>query len=104
MDVAIWKSRLQNWLWMESRVWRPWIFSKRRLEIVQVEPETVKTFMKWSDTYLDEMGARMSSMQGVEAQKAFGNKWYPYTKMFSLPTGGERKQRCPCRAIILWYP
>ena len=54
MDAAIWKSRLQNWLWMESKSIEAMAFYKEKgIEIVQVDPETVKTFMKWAFDYLE---------------------------------------------------
>jgi TRAP-type mannitol/chloroaromatic compound transport system substrate-binding protein len=72
---------------MESKSMEAMAFFKEKgIEIVQVDPETVKTFMKWANTYLDELGAKEEFFGKVwNSQKAFGEKWYPYSKMFSLP-------------------
>jgi TRAP-type mannitol/chloroaromatic compound transport system substrate-binding protein len=87
VDAALWKSRLQNWLWMESKSIEAMAFYKEKgIEIVEVDPETVKTFMKWAGAYLDEMSAKDEFFGKVwKSQKDFGAKWYPYAKMFSLP-------------------
>jgi TRAP-type mannitol/chloroaromatic compound transport system substrate-binding protein len=87
VDAAMWKSRLQNWLWMESKSMEAMDFFKEKgIEIVQVDPETVKTFMKWAFAYLDEEGAKDEFFGKVwKSQKAYGEKWFPYSKMFSLP-------------------
>ena len=61
-------------------------FKEKGIEIVQVDPETVKTFMKWAFAYLDEQGAKDEFFGKVwKSQKAYGEKWFPYSKMFSLP-------------------
>jgi TRAP-type mannitol/chloroaromatic compound transport system substrate-binding protein len=87
LDAAIWKSRLKEWLWMESENIKAIDFFKEKgIEIVQVEPETIATFTKWANDYLDEMGAKDEFFGKVwNSMKAFGTKWYPYSKMFSLP-------------------
>jgi TRAP-type mannitol/chloroaromatic compound transport system substrate-binding protein len=87
VEAAVGKMRLLNWLWMESENLKAMDFFKEKgIEIVEVEPETIKTFMKWAEDYLDEMGSKDEFFKKVwESQKAFGKKWYPYNKMFSLP-------------------
>jgi TRAP-type mannitol/chloroaromatic compound transport system substrate-binding protein len=87
LDAAIWKSRLKNWLWMESKNMEAMDFFKQKgIEVVQVEPESVKTMMKWAIDYLDEKSATDEFFAKVwKSQKEFGEKWYPYTKAFSLP-------------------
>lgn len=87
LDAAIWKSRLEDWLWMESKNLEAMDFFKEKgITIVQMDPETVKTFIKWATEYLDERGAKDEFFGKVwNSQKAFGKKWYPYSKMFTLP-------------------
>jgi TRAP-type mannitol/chloroaromatic compound transport system substrate-binding protein len=87
LDAAVWKSRLREWLWMESENVKAMDFYKEKgIEIVQVDPETIKTMMKWANDYLDAMGAKDEFYGKVwKSQKAWGEKWYPYAKMFSLP-------------------
>ena len=61
-------------------------FKEKGVEIVEVDPGTVKTFMKWANEYLDELWAKDEFFGKVwKSQKEFGEKWYPYTKAFSLP-------------------
>jgi TRAP-type mannitol/chloroaromatic compound transport system substrate-binding protein len=87
LDAALWKARLQVWLWMESQNIEAMDFFKEKgITIVQLDPEAVKTFTKWASDYLDEMGAKDEFYGKVwNSQKAYGKKWYPYSKMFTLP-------------------
>jgi TRAP-type mannitol/chloroaromatic compound transport system substrate-binding protein len=87
VEAAIWKSRLKNWLWMESENIKAMEFFKEKgIEIVQVDDASVKTMMKWADEYIAELAAKDEFFKKVaDSQAAWGKKWYPYTKSFSLP-------------------
>jgi len=87
VEAAIWKSRLRDWLWMESKNIEAMDFFKEKgITIVQLEEETSKTMMKWANEYLDEKSAKDEFFGKVwNSQKAFGQKWFPYSKAFSLP-------------------
>ena len=87
LEAAIGKMRLENWLWMESKNMEAVeFFKKNGVEIVVMEPESVATMVKWAHEYLDERAAKDEFFAKVwNSQKAFGKKWYPYNKSWSLP-------------------
>lgn len=87
MDLVIWKMRLKNWLWMESKnIEAMQFFKEKGVEVVQLDPETVQTLTKWAWEYLDEKGAKDEFFGKVwKSQKDFGAKWFPYNKAFTLP-------------------
>jgi TRAP-type mannitol/chloroaromatic compound transport system substrate-binding protein len=87
LDAAMWQSRLQNWLWMEIKNLEAMDFFKAKgITVVEMDPATVKTFIKWADIYMDDMSAKDEFFAKVrKSQKAFTAKWYPYAKGFTLP-------------------
>ena len=46
----------------------------------------VETFTKWAHEYMDEMSAKDKFFAKVwNSQQAFGKRWYPFHRMYSLP-------------------
>jgi len=87
LETATWKTKLKSYLWMEAKNLEAMDFFKQKgIETVMMDPETVKTFIKWAWDYMDEMGAKDEFFAKVwNSQKAFTKKWFPYIKMYSLP-------------------
>jgi len=87
LGAAIGKMRLDNWLWMESKnVEAVEFFKEKGIETVVMDPETIKTMVKWAEEYLDEMSAKDEFFAKVwNSQKAFSKKWYPYHEKYTLP-------------------
>jgi TRAP-type mannitol/chloroaromatic compound transport system substrate-binding protein len=84
VEAAIWKTRLKSTLWMESKNLEAMDFFKQKgIQVVQMEPETVKTFVKWAWDYMDEMSKKDEFFGKVwNSQKAFMARWTPYAKMY----------------------
>ena len=60
-------------------------FKEKGIEIVTMDPETVKTMTDWSWEYLDELAAKDEFFAKVwNSQKAFGKRWWPYNKTYNL--------------------
>jgi TRAP-type mannitol/chloroaromatic compound transport system substrate-binding protein len=87
LQSAVADSRLDEWLWMESKnIEAIDFFKKNGVTIVNVDPETVQTMVKWAEDYLDERSAQDKTFAKVwNSQKEFTKKWYPYHKLFTLP-------------------
>lgn len=87
LQAAIARSRLDEWLWMETtNVEAVEFFKANGIEFVTMDPETVSTLVKWAHEYLDERSAKDPTFAKVwESQKAYGKKWYPYHKLYNLP-------------------
>ncbi len=87
VEAAIWKSRLKEWLWMEQKnVEAMDFFKEKGVQIVQMDEGTAKTMIQWAHEYLDEQSAKDEFFGKVwKSQKDFGQKWFPYSKAFSLP-------------------
>lgn len=87
LEAAVGKMRLINWLWMESKnIEAVEFFKSKGIQIISMEPESVKTMVKWAHEYLDERASKDEFFAKVwNSQKAFGVKWYPYHSMYSLP-------------------
>jgi len=61
-------------------------FKEKGIETVVMDPETIKTMVKWAEEYLDEMSAKDEFFAKVwNSQKAFSKKWYPYHEKYTLP-------------------
>jgi len=86
LNAAIGSMRLKNWLYMDSKNLEAVKFFKEKgIQEVQMDPETVETFIKWSREYLDEQGEKDEFFGKVwESQKAFGDMWYPYSESHRL--------------------
>lgn len=87
VEAAVWKSRLKEWMWMEAKnVEAMQFFKEKGIEVVKMEDKTAETMIKWAHDYLDEKSASDPFFAKVwKSQKDFGQKWFPYTKAFSLP-------------------
>jgi TRAP-type mannitol/chloroaromatic compound transport system substrate-binding protein len=87
LDAVIGKFRLDNYLWMEDKNLDAIDFYKEKgIEIVTMDPETVKTMTDWAWEYLDELAAKDEFFAKVwNSQKAFGKRWWPYNKTYNLP-------------------
>jgi TRAP-type mannitol/chloroaromatic compound transport system substrate-binding protein len=87
LQAAVADSRLDEWLWMESKnIEAIDFFKKNGVTIVTLDPETVQTMIKWAEDYLDERSAKDKTFAKVwNSQKEFTKKWYPYHKLFTLP-------------------
>ena len=87
LEAAIGTMRLKNWLYMEKmNLDAVDFFKEKGIEEIQMDPETVATFVKWSNEYLDELAVNDEFFKKVwESQKAFGKRWYPYDKSHNLP-------------------
>jgi TRAP-type mannitol/chloroaromatic compound transport system substrate-binding protein len=87
LEAGVAESRLLEWLWMEKKsIEAVEFFKEKGIHFVTMEPETVKTFIKWAHEYLDERASKDEFFAKVwDSQKAFGKKWYPYHKMYTLP-------------------
>ena len=87
LQAAIDASRLNEWLWMEKQnIEAVKFFKDKGITVVDLDPETIKTFIKWAGEYLDELSAKDPFFKKVwDSQKAFGALWYPYHKSYSLP-------------------
>ena len=60
-------------------------FEKAGINRVEMDPETVKKMIKWSDEYLDEVSKKDPFFAKVRtSQKEFSEKWYPYIKEHTL--------------------
>ena len=87
LEAAIARSRLDEWLWMETtNIEAVEFFNSKGIEFVTMNPDTVSTLVKWAHEYLDERSAKDPTFAKVwESQKAYGKKWYPYHKLYNLP-------------------
>ncbi|HDG98063.1 MAG TPA: C4-dicarboxylate ABC transporter [Desulfobacterales bacterium] len=87
VETTVGKFRLENCLWMESKNLEAIEFFKQKgIKFITMEPETVRTMTQWAWEYLDELAAKDEFFAKVwNSQKAFGKKWWPYHKMFTLP-------------------
>ncbi len=87
LNLAVAQSRLDEWLWMESKnIEAIDFFKKNGITFVTLDPETMETFVKWAEDYLDERAAKDKTFAKVwNSQKEFGKKWYPYHKLYNLP-------------------
>ena len=87
LEAAVAKSRLDEWLWMESKnIEAVEFFKANGIEFVTMDPETVKTLVQWADEYLDERSASDPTFAKVwNSQKEFAKKWYPYNNLYTLP-------------------
>ena len=87
LEMAIYKSRFDNYLWMESKnLEAVEFFNEKGVETVIMDPETVSTMVKWAHEYLDELAGKDEFFAKVwNSQKAFGKKWYPFAKAHNLP-------------------
>jgi len=87
LDVAVGKMRLDNWLWTEKKNMEAMEFFKEKgITVVEMDPEAVKTLVKWAHEYLDKRAAKDPFFAKVwESQKAFGAKWYPFSNAYYLP-------------------
>ena len=87
LQAAIDASRLNEWLWMEKKnIEAVKFFKENGITVVQMDPETVKTFVKWAHDYLDELGKKDEFFNKVwTSQKNFGKVWYPYHDTYTLP-------------------
>lgn len=79
--------RFKNYLWMESKNLEAVEFFKQKgIKTIVMEPESVKTMVKWAEDYMDELAAKDAFFAKVwNSQRAFGKKWYPYNKNYTLP-------------------
>lgn len=86
LQSAVDASRINDALWMEQKSLEAVAFFKEKgVTIVNMEPETVKTFVKWAHDYLDEQGKKNPFFGKVwDSQKKYGAVWYPYEKAFTL--------------------
>ena len=87
LQAAIARSRLDEWLWMETKnVEAVEFFKANGIEFVTMDPDTISTLVGWAHEYLDERSAKDPTFAKVwESQKAYGKKWYPYHKLYTLP-------------------
>jgi len=87
LEAVVGKFRLENHLWMEMKSLQAMEFFKEKgIEVVIMDPETVKTMTNWAWEYMDELGAKDEFFKKVwESQKAFGKRWWPFYEMFHLP-------------------
>ena len=87
LQAAIARSRLDEWLWMETKnVEAVEFFKANGIEFVTMDPDTISTLVGWAHEYLDERSAKDPTFSEVwESQKAYGKKWYPYHKLYTLP-------------------
>ena len=87
LQSAVAASRLNNWLWMEKQnIDAVKFFKEKGITVVQLEPETIKTFIKWADDYLEELSKKDPLFKKVrDSQKAFAAQWYPYHNTYNLP-------------------
>jgi TRAP-type mannitol/chloroaromatic compound transport system substrate-binding protein len=87
VEAVIGKFRLDNYLWMENKNLDAIDFFKEKgIEFITMDPETVATFTKWAFDYMDELAAKDEFFAKVwHSQQAFGKRWYPFHRMYSLP-------------------
>ena len=87
LEAAVAESRLAEWLWMDKKNMESMDFFKEKgITFVQMDPETVKTFVQWAHEYLDELSAKDEFFAKVwNSQKEFGKKWYPFHNLYTLP-------------------
>ena len=80
LDAAIGSMRLKNWLYMEKQNLEAVKFFKENgVQEVQMDPETIATFIEWSNEYLDKQAEKDEFFKEVwGSQKTFGKLWYPY--------------------------
>ena len=86
VEIAINKSRFDNMMFMEARnIAAVQEIEKEGVHRINMDPDTVKQMIKWSDEYLDEVAKKDPFFAKVRAsQKAFAAKWYPYIKEHTL--------------------
>jgi TRAP-type mannitol/chloroaromatic compound transport system substrate-binding protein len=86
MEAAIDMSRLQDWLWMESKNLDAVDFFKEKgIETITMDDDTVNTFIKWADEYLEELSAKDPFFAKVHhSQQNFGKRWYPFFNTHNL--------------------
>lgn len=87
MESAIEASRFLDYLWMEQKnIEAVKFFEEKGVQTVVMEPETVKTLVKWAWEYLDELSEKDAFFKKVwESQKAYGKQWYPFFNTHNLP-------------------
>lgn len=87
LKAAVAQSRLEEWLWMEKKNMEAVQFLKEQgVTFVRMDPETIATMQKWADEYLDKRAAEDETFAEVwNSIKAFGEQWYPYHNLYSLP-------------------
>lgn len=87
LQAGIDASRLNEWLWMEQKnIEAVKFFKEKGITTVMLEPETIKTFIKWAHDYLDELAKKDPFFDKVwTSQKNFGQLWYPYENSYTLP-------------------
>lgn len=87
LKAAVADSRLDEWLWMEQKnIEAVKFFKEKGITFVRMDPETITTMQKWAEEYLDKRSAKDKNFAKVwNSIKAFGEKWYPYHNMYSLP-------------------
>lgn len=87
LTSAIADSRLDEWLWMEQKNIEAVKFLKENgITFVRMDPETIATMQKWAEEYLDKRAAEDKNFAKVwNSIKDFGEKWYPYHKLYTLP-------------------
>ena len=87
LHAAVADSRLDEWLWMEQKNIEAVKFLKENgITFVRMDPETITTMQKWAEEYLDKRAAEDKNFAKVwNSIKAFGEKWYPYHKLYTLP-------------------
>jgi TRAP-type mannitol/chloroaromatic compound transport system substrate-binding protein len=87
LEIAIYKMRFKNFLWMESKnLESVEFFNEKGVETVVMEPQSVQTMVKWAEAYLDERSKDDPFFSKVwNSQKAFGKRWYPFSRTHNLP-------------------
>ena len=87
LELAIYKTRFQEFLWTEYRNLEAVdFFNKKGIETVVMDPETVRTMTKWASDYMDELATKDEFFARVwGSQKEFGKRWYPYVTTHNLP-------------------
>lgn len=85
LETAIYKVRWDNALWVEKMNLDALEFLKAKgIEVVEMDPETVKTFVQWAREYLDKRAEKDPFFAKVwNSQKAFMKIWNPYAKAYN---------------------
>lgn len=86
VEHASYENILDSWLYGDSENIKALeTFKAHGNELVVMDPETVATFTKWAEDYMDEMAAKDPEFAKVrESQKAFAAKWYPYKEAMHI--------------------